>query len=220
MRREQTAQWRFWRRSLDRRDHTFRIRPSAARLGAVRSLVLRPTSLVSIRSAATKDDAPFSTDASGSCLKVGLARTGEPSRNPDARIAPTLLRRVALWSGPRFFQKWGPFEMRRVLGAWICHHSLARGGTRSDMVSPSRGSLMKSYRLLFLLFTIGCSSELSGPEACVAAGGRCVLGNEICSNRGSEDCNPERNPGGAFCCLSCPPVDAGADAGTECHPAL
>lgn len=54
--------------------------------------------------------------------------------------------------------------------------------------------------------------DTSGPAACVAAGGQCVLGGASCSSRGPQDCNPDRNPGGAFCCLSglCPaaPVQA------------
>jgi hypothetical protein len=29
-----------------------------------------------------------------------------------------------------------------------------------------------------------------------------VLGGARCSNQGPQDCNPGRNPGGAFCCLS------------------
>jgi len=43
---------------------------------------------------------------------------------------------------------------------------------------------------------------LSGPAACVAAGGQCVVGGFTgCSKLGTQDCNPDRNPGGAFCCL-------------------
>ncbi|HKP57230.1 MAG TPA: hypothetical protein VJV78_10935 [Polyangiales bacterium] len=66
-------------------------------------------------------------------------------------------------------------------------------------------------------------SEPAGPEACAAAGGRCVLGSSMnCAQRGPQDCNPTRNPGGAFCCLKdaapkagspAPAVDAGTPAG-------
>lgn len=67
---------------------------------------------------------------------------------------------------------------------------------------------MKPLMLLAVAF-LACSS--SGPEACVAAGGTCVLGSIACARRGSADCNPDRNPGGAFCCLSC---SGGGDAGS------
>jgi hypothetical protein len=60
-----------------------------------------------------------------------------------------------------------------------------------------------------------CSS--SGPEACRAAGGECVLGGNVCANRGPQDCNPDRNPGGAFCCLPCPSCTKADDAGTACE---
>lgn len=55
----------------------------------------------------------------------------------------------------------------------------------------------------------------TGPELCAEAGGQCVLGGVLCARRGDADCNPDLNPGGAFCCLSCgaggpEPSDAGA----------
>jgi hypothetical protein len=60
-------------------------------------------------------------------------------------------------------------------------------------------------------FASACST--SGLEACTAAGGRCVLGSAPCANRGTPDCNPDRNPGGGFCCLDQPATDAaGGDA--------
>ena len=41
-----------------------------------------------------------------------------------------------------------------------------------------------------------------GPAACENAGGRCVLGSfQNCAERVNHDCNPQLNPGGAFCCL-------------------
>ena len=43
---------------------------------------------------------------------------------------------------------------------------------------------------------------LSGPAACAAAGGQCLLGGAPnCVIVGPQDCKPDRNPGGAFCCL-------------------
>jgi hypothetical protein len=48
----------------------------------------------------------------------------------------------------------------------------------------------------------GCNAAQSGPEACISAGGQCLLGPAVCAIRGPQDCNPDRNPGGAFCCLS------------------
>jgi len=42
---------------------------------------------------------------------------------------------------------------------------------------------------------------LSGPDQCAAEGGKCILGGASCNHRGTSDCNPTRNPGGAFCCL-------------------
>lgn len=60
-----------------------------------------------------------------------------------------------------------------------------------------------------LLAKVGCS-EASGSDACAEEGGRCVLGAFInCLKRGSADCNPARNPGGAFCCVEEPAVCAG-----------
>jgi hypothetical protein len=48
----------------------------------------------------------------------------------------------------------------------------------------------------------GNPGQPSGPDACKAAGGRCVLGGfPSCATVGPQDCNPDRNPGGAFCCL-------------------
>jgi hypothetical protein len=74
-----------------------------------------------------------------------------------------------------------------------------------------------------LLATLGsCTASESGPDQCVAAGGQCVLGNYQCPYRGTQDCNPDRSPGGAFCCLGCPtgttpaPLDGGSGMGIAC----
>lgn len=75
--------------------------------------------------------------------------------------------------------------------------------------------------LLLALALAACSSSSSsnssGPQACVAAGGQCLLGNDPCPNRGPQDCNPDKNPGGAFCCLPCPTGTKPNDAGTACE---
>jgi hypothetical protein len=77
-------------------------------------------------------------------------------------------------------------------------------------MKPTLAALM-----LFLL--VACSGSESGPAECVAAGGQCILGSNTCPNRGSQDCNPDRNPGGAFCCLPCPQGTQANDAGTACE---
>jgi hypothetical protein len=74
---------------------------------------------------------------------------------------------------------------------------------------------MKFTLSLLVLLCAGCSS--SGPEACHAAGGECVIGGHACANPGPQDCNPDRNPGGAFCCLPCPNGKKANDAGTACE---
>ena len=70
---------------------------------------------------------------------------------------------------------------------------------------------MKALIGFVMLTLAGCSgtSNQTGPEACVAAGGKCILGGNSCSNPGPQDCNPDRNAGGAFCCLSCGTDGAG-----------
>lgn len=74
---------------------------------------------------------------------------------------------------------------------------------------------MKTVLAALLLMTAACSGD--GPAACVAAGGQCLIGSNPCPNRGSQDCNPDRNPGGAFCCLPCPNGTQSNDAGTICE---
>jgi hypothetical protein len=72
--------------------------------------------------------------------------------------------------------------------------------------------LAASSLLVPAFFLAGACSSSSGQAQCEAAGGQCVLGGAWCSNPGPQDCNPDRNPGGAFCCLSglctAPPVQA------------
>jgi hypothetical protein len=67
--------------------------------------------------------------------------------------------------------------------------------------------------VLTALGALGCNGPQSGPDACIAAGGRCVVGGavNICTKQGPLGCNTDPpNPGGAFCCLEF--LDAG-DAG-------
>ena len=74
---------------------------------------------------------------------------------------------------------------------------------------------MKTVLALAVLLSAASSSV--GPEACRAAGGECVIGGHVRPNRGPQDCNPDRNPSGAFCCLPCPDGKNTNDAGTACE---
>jgi hypothetical protein len=80
---------------------------------------------------------------------------------------------------------------------------------------------MKLATLLLTMILAACSSgsSASGPAECVAAGGQCRLPNPSipCANPGPQDCNPDRNPGGAFCCLPCPSGTHANDGGTACE---
>jgi hypothetical protein len=76
---------------------------------------------------------------------------------------------------------------------------------------------MKAIFGLLVLLAGACSGKSSGAEACVAAGGQCVIGGHICPNHGPQDCNPDLNPGGAFCCLPCSDGGRANDAGTACE---
>jgi len=71
--------------------------------------------------------------------------------------------------------------------------------------------------VLLIVTAAACSGKSSGAEACVAAGGQCVLGGYSCPNPGTQDCNPDKNPGGAFCCLPCQDGTRSNDAGTACE---
>src|SRR6202171_6584118 len=86
-----------------------------------------------------------------------------------------------------------------------------------------RGSITWFRAFALVLATTGlagCAGTGSdGPAQCVAAGGRCVIGppTNCVGMIGSEDCNPDRNPGGAICCLPCPTGETPVDGGTGCH---
>jgi len=60
----------------------------------------------------------------------------------------------------------------------------------------------------------GGGTENTGAAACVAAGGRCIVGSGPCLGTiGPENCNPDRNPAGEFCCLPCTSGQVPADGG-------
>lgn len=67
---------------------------------------------------------------------------------------------------------------------------------------------------------LSCSDNKSGPQQCIEAGGQCLIGSVtgmgLCPNVGPQDCNPDRNPGGAVCCLPCPNGTKATDAGNAC----
>jgi hypothetical protein len=72
-------------------------------------------------------------------------------------------------------------------------------------LAQPRAAVSWTCVLILAIFAGGCES--SGPEACVAAGGRCMIPGPplACLERGPQDCNPTLNPGGAFCCLKSDP---------------
>ena len=77
------------------------------------------------------------------------------------------------------------------------------------MSSPRTAAFILT--VLLLSVAAGCD----GAAQCMAAGGSCVLGGFThCLRKGPQNCNPDRNPGGAFCCLEVVPacVDDGEKA--------
>jgi hypothetical protein len=83
-------------------------------------------------------------------------------------------------------------------------------GFRGEM-SCSGGTWIAGHGL-FQCGSPGADAGLSGPAACAAAGGKCVVGGFTgCLKDGPQDCNPDRNPGGAFCCLEDDPTCAEAN---------
>jgi hypothetical protein len=64
---------------------------------------------------------------------------------------------------------------------------------------------------LFVVTTVDVACGGSAGSSCSIAGGTCVLGGSPCSEQApdaDQDCNPDENPGGAFCCLK-PSPDGG-----------
>lgn len=61
---------------------------------------------------------------------------------------------------------------------------------------------MRLLPLVLLLLSCGSPAVVDPTAACRAEGGTCVLGGTTCNGvRGQTDCNPNRNPGGASCCI-------------------
>lgn len=62
-------------------------------------------------------------------------------------------------------------------------------------------------RLIFMLLFLGCGTSA---DDCASREGVCRIGGftgACVTPHETLDCNPERNPGGAFCCVPC---DGGA----------
>jgi hypothetical protein len=61
--------------------------------------------------------------------------------------------------------------------------------------------------LIVALLGVGGVGAACGGKAgslCTLAGGSCVVGGEPCAKQAAnadQDCNPDRNPGGFYCCL-------------------
>jgi hypothetical protein len=68
-----------------------------------------------------------------------------------------------------------------------------------------------------LLIAVLAVAAYSCKETCHSAGGRCVLGGFTrCVRTGAQDCNPDLNPGGAFCCLEEKPAATPASTSNTC----
>jgi len=73
---------------------------------------------------------------------------------------------------------------------------------------------LRAVLLLLVLGAAGIACGTTGPEACKAAGGTCVVGGTQCIGTvGPQDCNPDRTPAGQYCCLPCPALQTPADGG-------
>jgi hypothetical protein len=91
--------------------------------------------------------------------------------------------------------RWREDVMQTPVSGTACHCPAAT-------VPCCRDHLCRSDRTLCELPTDDSDAgDEDGPTACVAAGGRCVLGGNPCALVGHQNCNPDRNPGGARCCL-------------------
>jgi hypothetical protein len=79
---------------------------------------------------------------------------------------------------------------------------LARHATCSTGIAMARHFALAASALLVAVLLAGACDSSSGQAQCEAAGGQCVLGAARCANPGTQDCNPDLGPGGAFCCLA------------------
>ena len=88
----------------------------------------------------------------------------------------------------------------------------------------TRSGLKRMHRIAFVLLGVvlaGCDTRVAEDSTpglvCRHAAGQCRIGGTACTSVAAEsadDCNPELDPGGSFCCLDV--VDAGAaDASTN-----
>jgi hypothetical protein len=77
----------------------------------------------------------------------------------------------------------------------------------------------RTCALLLAIAALTACAAADGPAQCAAAGGRCVIGppSNCVGMIGPQDCNPDRNPGGAICCVPCPSGQTPVDGGTGCH---
>jgi hypothetical protein len=105
-----------------------------------------------------------------------------------------------------------------------CHSSFPL--SESDRLDPLvLGGAMRvrflGLAVIVAMWTLGCSSSTNGSE-CIAAGGRCFVGGDLCMGTGGpDDCGPDdQNPGGSSCCVPCPAGQTPNDGGfypTGCH---
>ena len=105
------------------------------------------------------------------------------------------------------------FERRGDARPNVWYDPCSPGRTMKFFASPRNRFAL----ILAAAIVNACGSDgtpgVSGPQACAAAGGTCLIGPGIgCARVGPQDCNPDRNPGGAYCCLQREPIDAGTDA--------
>jgi hypothetical protein len=89
------------------------------------------------------------------------------------------------------------------------------------MATMMRHLMAGAGLLTVVLVALGqgaCSKTSDSGGMCASAGGTCLLGGNACTKQAAasaQDCNPDNNPGGAFCCLEVAGEDSGvpSDAG-------
>lgn len=67
------------------------------------------------------------------------------------------------------------------------------------------------------LLLVACNDDSTNDwenSSCVKSGAQCLMGGDEdqCTTKARDDlqdCNPDQNPGGAFCCAELAPADAG-----------
>jgi hypothetical protein len=100
---------------------------------------------------------------------------------------------------------------------------------REKLFVDQRSVRVKNALIAGFLVMFGGGACQTAADACVSAGGRCIIGPDInCARRG-ESCNTNPpNPGGAFCCFEfadagdaaaeANTMDGASDAGGVCTP--